>query len=47
MLDWIPVAAAAGDQGMANVMSAGEPGRSNASLADLMTRIQAIDQALP
>ena len=47
MLDWIPVAAAAGDQGMANVMSAGEPGRSSASLADLIIRIPAIGQALP
>jgi hypothetical protein len=47
MLDWIPVAAAAGDQGMANLMSAGEPGRSSASLADLVTRIPAIDLALP
>ena len=47
MLDWIPVAAAAGDQGMVNVMTAGEPGRSNASLAGLVTRIPAIDQALP
>lgn len=42
MLDWIPVAAAAGDEGMANVMAAGEPGNSSAALADLMTRIPAI-----
>ncbi len=30
MLDWIPVAAAAGDQGMVSLMAAGEPGRSQA-----------------
>jgi Phosphotransferase enzyme family len=46
MLDWIPVAAAAGDKGMANLMSAGEPGRSRASLADLRGRIPAIDWLL-
>ncbi len=46
MLDWIPVAAAAGDQGMATAMSAGEPGLSGAALADLITRIPAIDRAL-
>ena len=45
MLNWIP-AAAAGDAGMARLMSAGEPGRSAASLADLVTRIPAIDRAL-
>lgn len=42
MLDWIPVAAAAGDEGMANVMAAGEPGTSAAALADLLTRIPTI-----
>ncbi len=42
MLDWIPAAAAAGDQGMANVMAAGEPGNSSAALADLLTRIPSI-----
>jgi hypothetical protein len=42
MLDWIPVAAAAGDEGMANVMAAGEPGNSSAALADLTTRFPAI-----
>jgi phosphotransferase family enzyme len=47
MLDWIVVAAAAGDQGMANVMAVGEPGRSAASLADLVTRIPTIERALP
>ena len=46
MLDWIPAAAAAGDEGMARLMSAGEPGRSAASLAGLITRIPAIDRAL-
>jgi hypothetical protein len=46
MLDWIPAAAMAGDAGMARVMSAGEPGRSAASLADLTIRIPAIDRAL-
>ena len=46
MLDWIPAAAAAGDEGMVRLMSAGEPGRSAASLADLVTRIPAIDRAL-
>jgi Phosphotransferase enzyme family len=46
MLDWIPVAAADGDEGMANLMAAGEPGRSQASLADLCERIPAIDRLL-
>ncbi|HZN78006.1 MAG TPA: GNAT family N-acetyltransferase [Micromonosporaceae bacterium] len=46
MLDGIPIAAAAGDQGMAHLMTLGEPERSNASLADLVDRIPAIDQAL-
>jgi hypothetical protein len=46
MLDGIPVAAAAGDQGMANLMADGEPGRSQASLAALCDRIPAIDRAL-
>jgi phosphotransferase family enzyme len=47
MLDWIPAAASAGDQGMVNLMAVGEPGRSAASLAGLITRIPAIDRALP
>jgi hypothetical protein len=47
MLDWIPAAAAAGDQGMVNLMAVGEPARSAASLAGLVTRIPAIDLALP
>lgn len=46
MLDGIPIAAAAGDVGMANLMSAGEPGRSRTTLADLVTRIPAIDRHL-
>jgi thiamine kinase-like enzyme len=46
MLNWIPLAAADGDEGMANVMAAGEPGRSQASLADLCERIPAIDRLL-
>jgi 8-oxo-dGTP diphosphatase len=46
VLDWIPVAAAAGDEGMANLMLAGEPGRSQASLAGLCERIPAIDRML-
>jgi Phosphotransferase enzyme family len=36
MLDGIPVGAAAGDQGMANLMALGEPDRSRAALADLI-----------
>ena len=46
MLDWIPVAAAGGDEGMANLMAAGEPGNSAATLADLRTRMTAIDRTL-
>ena len=46
MLEWIPVAAAAGDDGMANVMRAGEPGRSAAALAGLVSRIPAMDRLL-
>jgi Phosphotransferase enzyme family len=47
MLDGIPVAAAAGDQGMVNLMAAGEPQRSQLSLDGLVARIPAIEQALP
>jgi hypothetical protein len=47
MLDGIPVAAAAGDPGMANLMAHGEPENSTRSLADLVTRIPAIDRLLP
>jgi len=46
MLDWIPTAAAAGDTGMANVMRAGEPDRSDRALATLIERIPAIDAEL-
>lgn len=46
MLDGIPAAAAAGDRGMANLMTAGEPERSQATLLDLIDRIPAIDRAL-
>jgi hypothetical protein len=47
MLDGIPVAAAAGDPGMANLMTLGEPDRSRSALTDLVTRIPAIDRLLP
>jgi hypothetical protein len=47
MLDGIPAKAAAGDRGMANLMTAGEPERSRASLRDLVHRIPAIARALP
>jgi hypothetical protein len=46
MLDGIPVAAAAGDQGMVNLMSAGEPERSQLSLNGLIERIPAISREL-
>ena len=46
MLDGIPVAAAAGDQGMQNLMAGGEPGRSTTSLAGLVERIPGIDRHL-
>jgi Phosphotransferase enzyme family len=46
MLDGIPAAAAAGDQGMASLMTAGEPGRSRGALAGLIERIPAIDRQL-
>jgi hypothetical protein len=46
MLDGIPPAAAAGDHGMANLVAAGEPQRSRASLADLVERITTIDRLL-
>lgn len=47
MFDGIPTAAAAGDPGMANLMTAGEPARSHASLQDLIRRIPGIDSRLP
>jgi hypothetical protein len=46
MLDGIPVAAAAGDGGMQQLMTNGEPGYSGRALADLVVRIPAIDRAL-
>ena len=46
MLDGIPVAAAAGDAGMANLITAGEPKRSQRSLARLVTRFPAIESHL-
>jgi hypothetical protein len=47
MLDGIPAAAAAGDQGMVNLMTVGEPEQSRVALADLVDRIPAIARALP
>jgi hypothetical protein len=47
MLDWIPRAAAGGDEGMANLMTLGEPGRSRVGLNRLTGRLlPAIDQRL-
>ena len=46
LLDWIPAAAAAGDEGMAHLMTVGEPGRSARSLAGLVDRIPAIARRL-
>jgi hypothetical protein len=46
MLTWIPAAAAAGDQGMAHIMTLGEPGLSQRALAGLAERIPAIDRQL-
>jgi Phosphotransferase enzyme family len=46
MLDGIPVAAAAGDEGMARLIAAGEPGRSFSTLAGLIDRIPAIGRHL-
>jgi hypothetical protein len=46
MLDGIPAAAAAGDEGMANLMTLGEPDRSRRTLAALLERIPAIDRQL-
>lgn len=45
-LDWIPTAAADGDQGMARLMTLGEPGRSAVALASLIERLPAIDRQL-
>jgi len=46
MLDWIVTAARAGDQGMANLLAAGEPGRSSGPLARLIDRIPEIERWL-
>lgn len=46
MLVGIPAHAARGDTGMANLMAAGEPGRSRATLDGLVTRMPLIDRAL-
>jgi hypothetical protein len=46
MLDWIVRAAAHGDEGMANLMADGEPGRSARSLAGLRTRMGDIERCL-
>lgn len=46
MLDGIPLAAAAGDQGRASLLALGEPDRSRSALADLVKRIPAIDRLL-
>ena len=47
LLDWIPRAAADGDEGMVNLMTAGEPGRSQIGLNRLTGRLlPAIDQRL-
>jgi hypothetical protein len=46
LLDAIPLLAAAGDTGMANLMALGEPGNSRRSLAGVIARTPAIDAAL-
>jgi hypothetical protein len=46
MLDRIPIAAADGDEGMASLMTTGEPGNSAAALADLMVRMPGIARRL-
>jgi len=46
MIDGIPTAAAAGDEGMRRLMSAGEPGLTAAALAALKRRLPAIEAAL-
>jgi Ser/Thr protein kinase RdoA (MazF antagonist) len=45
-LDWIPVAAAAGDAGMARLMANGEPGQSQRYLDQLRLRLPSIAAAL-
>ncbi len=46
MLDFIPAAAVAGDAGMANLMTRGEPGNSQRALDDLLPRIPQIAREL-
>jgi hypothetical protein len=46
MLDGILVAAAAGDQGMANLVAAGEPEVSRVALAGVVERIPTIERSL-
>lgn len=46
LLDWIPAAAAAGDAGMAKLMTQGEPEQSLQYLDDLRLRLPAIASAL-
>jgi len=46
MLEGIFAGAAAGDEGMANLMAQGEPERSRKPLAELIERIPAIDRCL-
>jgi 8-oxo-dGTP diphosphatase len=45
-VDGIRAAAAAGDEGMRNLMRVGEPGRTEVALADLRARTPAIERAL-
>ena len=47
MLDWIPLAAAAGDTGLRRLMSQGEPERSQAALNELIPRLRRIRLLLP
>jgi len=42
MIDWIPLAAAGGDQGMANLIAGGEQERERSALADLLRRVPEI-----
>lgn len=42
MLEWIPKAAAAGDEGIVNLMTVGEPERSRRSLQDLLVRLPTV-----
>jgi len=46
MIDGIPLAAAAGDQGMANLIDGGEQERDRHALDDLLRRMPAITAQL-